>query len=137
MAAALRRRSGAWLRSNNVARVGQDDLVSRRDAILEQARGWLGDDPDPDTRAELEMLLAGDRAALAERFSGRLQFGTAGLRGELGAGPTRMNRVIVRRAAAGLVTYLADAVPEAPARGVLIGYDARHKSDVFAEDTAR
>jgi phosphomannomutase len=97
------------------------------------ARGWLAEDPDPDTRAELAALLdAGDTAALADRFGSRLQFGTAGLRGALGAGPNRMNRAVVMRAAAGLASYLLDN------RGtsVVIGYDARHKSDVFARDTA-
>jgi phosphomannomutase len=99
----------------------------------EVARAWLAEDPDPDTRAELQALIeAGDSAGIADRFGGRLEFGTAGLRGALGAGPNRMNRVVVMRAAAGLATYLR-------ARGgkaVVIGYDARHKSDVFARDTA-
>jgi phosphomannomutase len=97
-------------------------------------RDWLAQDPDPDTRAELEALLAaGDTAALADRFGARLEFGTAGLRGELGAGPNRMNRVTVLRAAAGLAARLRDE----PARGgVVIGYDARHKSERFALDTA-
>jgi phosphomannomutase len=99
----------------------------------EVARAWLAEDPDPDTRAELKSLLdSGDAAGLTDRFGARLEFGTAGLRGALGAGPNRMNRVVVTRAAAGLSAYLA-------ARGgksVVIGYDARHKSDVFARDTA-
>jgi phosphomannomutase len=101
------------------------------------AQEWLRADPDPETRAELEALLAGDPDVLAERFAGRLQFGTAGLRGELGAGPLRMNRVIVQRAATGLVRWLLDAVPGAAERGVVVGYDARRNSDVFALDTAR
>ena len=108
--------------------------------ILDTARGWLADDPDPDTQAELAALIAGaesgDSAALADlgdRFRGRLEFGTAGLRGALGAGPNRMNRVIVLRAAAGLSAYLIEHGREA----VIVGYDARHKSDVFARDTAR
>src|SRR5947209_8632546 len=97
----------------------------------EQARAWLADDPDADTRAELESLLAaGDDAELAARFGARLQFGTAGLRGELGAGPNRMNRALVRRAAAGLAAYLG------PERRVVIGYDHRHKSKDFAHDSA-
>ncbi|WP_407566308.1 phospho-sugar mutase [Streptomyces sp. 184] len=95
----------------------------------------MAEDPDPDTRAELDALLrAQDTAALADRFAGTLQFGTAGLRGELGAGPMRMNRAVVIRAAAGLAAYLT----EQGAGGglVVVGYDARHKSHAFAEDTA-
>jgi len=100
---------------------------------VQVARAWLAEDPDPDTRAELQALLdAEDLAGIADRFSGRLEFGTAGLRGELGAGPNRMNRVVVTRAAAGLCAYLTAR----GGRSVVIGYDARHKSDVFARDTA-
>jgi phosphomannomutase len=107
------------------------------DALLAAATRWLEEDPDPTTRAELEDLVArGDLDALRDRFGSRLQFGTAGLRGALGAGPNRMNRVIVRRAAAGLARYLLDRVPGAAEAGVVIGCDARHNSDVFAEDTA-
>ncbi|WP_371407342.1 phospho-sugar mutase [Kribbella sp. NBC_00662] len=99
------------------------------------ADAWLSEDPDSDTRAELQALLdAGDTAELADRFAGTLEFGTAGLRGAVGAGPNRMNRVVVIRAAAGLAAYLkAKGLTDGP---VLIGYDARHKSDVFAQDTA-
>jgi phosphomannomutase len=97
------------------------------------AEAWLAEDPDPDTRAELQTLLAaGDTAGLADRFGAQLEFGTAGLRGALGAGPNRMNRVVVSRAAAGLAGY----VTAHGGRAVVIGYDARHKSDVFARDTA-
>jgi len=98
------------------------------------AQAWLVEDPDPDTRAELQQLLAdGDTAGLADRFGATLEFGTAGLRGALGAGPNRMNRVVVIRAAAGLATY----VKAHGGTSVVIGYDARHKSDVFARDTAQ
>ncbi|MFE3447489.1 phospho-sugar mutase [Nonomuraea sp. NPDC059194] len=97
--------------------------------LREAALAWLAQDPDPDTRAELAGLLD-DPAALADRFGAKLEFGTAGLRGELGAGPNRMNRVTVMRAAAGLAAVLG------PGKHVVIGYDARHKSDVFARDTA-
>ena len=99
--------------------------------IVERARAWLAQDPDPDTRAELaDLLRDGDEDALRERFGGRLEFGTAGLRGPLTAGPLGMNRVTVLRAAAGLCHWLG------PERTIVIGYDARHKSDVFARDTA-
>ncbi len=97
------------------------------------AEAWLAEDPDPDTRAELQAILAaGDTAGLGDRFGSRLEFGTAGLRGELGAGPNRMNRVVVIQAAAGLASY----VRAHGGTSVVIGYDARHKSDVFARDTA-
>jgi len=107
--------------------------------LLTSARDWAADDPDPQTRAELEAVIAdvesgGDDADLADRFDGTLEFGTAGLRGELGAGPNRMNRVVVTRAAAGLAAYLRDTGHEGGS--VVIGYDARHNSDVFARDTA-
>jgi phosphomannomutase len=102
--------------------------------LIERARAWLAEDPDRATRAELtELLDAGATDELADRFAGTLQFGTAGLRGTLGAGPNRMNRVVVIRAAAGLVRYLDDTGSDGP---VVIGYDARHNSDVFARDTA-
>jgi phosphomannomutase len=106
----------------------QDDLIAR-------ARTWLAEDPDPDTRDELAKLIeAGDVTELTARFSGTLQFGTAGLRGELGAGPLRMNRAVVIRAAAGLAAYLKK---HGSKNGlVVIGYDARHKSEDFARDTA-
>ncbi|MBC2900874.1 phospho-sugar mutase [Streptomyces cupreus] len=105
-----------------------DDLIAR-------AKAWLVEDPDADTRAELADLIdAKDTAELATRFTGTLQFGTAGLRGELGAGPMRMNRTVVIRAAAGLAAYLKKQGQEGGL--VVIGYDARHKSEDFARDTA-
>ncbi|MEU8824054.1 phospho-sugar mutase [Streptomyces sp. NPDC048636] len=108
--------------------------------LLTQARTWLAEDPDPDTRAELSELLRTDAVdEIADRFSGTLQFGTAGLRGELGAGPMRMNRAVVIRAAAGLAAYLTaqkTAGGHHAAPLVVIGYDARYKSADFARDTA-
>jgi phosphomannomutase len=104
--------------------------------LLDQAQAWAAQDPDPATRAELEALIAdGPSAELADRFDGTLEFGTAGLRGALGAGPNRMNRVVVLRAAAGLAAYLREH-GAGDGDSVVIGYDARHNSDVFARDTA-
>lgn len=109
--------------------------------LVDRARAWLADDPDPATRRELDALLdaagSGDEAATAElagAFDGRLQFGTAGLRGRLGPGPNRMNVAVVARAAAGLGRYLADVGADGP---VVVGFDARHRSDDFARETAR
>ncbi|MFF7867037.1 phospho-sugar mutase [Streptomyces qaidamensis] len=103
--------------------------------LIAQAQAWLTEDPDPETRAELARLIdAEDHTGLAARFSGTLQFGTAGLRGELGAGPMRMNRSVVIRAAAGLAAYLKKQGHDDGL--VVIGYDARHKSHDFAQDTA-
>lgn len=117
--------------------------------VIALARAWRAQDPDDETRAELDALIAraeaGDDEADAElhdRFSERLAFGTAGLRGELGAGSNRMNRVLVSQAAAGLGAYVrahADEIgagtgAEAPL--VVIGYDGRRNSDVFARDSA-
>ncbi|WP_447645621.1 phospho-sugar mutase [Nocardioides zeae] len=111
-------------------------------ALIASARDWMAEDPDPRTRAELAEVLtaveAGDAAALADladRFDGTLEFGTAGLRGALGPGPNRMNRVVVSRAAAGLAAYLRDH-GAGPGDTVVVGYDARRDSDVFARDTA-
>jgi len=107
------------------------------DDLVERARAWVDEDPDPVTAGELERLIAADdRAALEDRFSGTLEFGTAGLRGALGAGPMRMNRVVVLRAAAGLAAYLHESGAVTEDAAVVIGYDARHNSDVFARDTA-
>lgn len=98
------------------------------------AEEWLAEDPDPATRDELRGLVdAGDEAAVADRFAGRLAFGTAGLRGPLRAGPNGMNRAVVRRTAAGLAAYLREAGAPGP---VVVGYDARHGSADFARDSA-
>ncbi|MDC0709711.1 phospho-sugar mutase [Stigmatella sp. ncwal1] len=105
--------------------------------LREQAEAWRQADPDPSTAEELGRVLAKeDTADLADRFAGNLEFGTAGLRGVLGAGPNRMNRAVVRRTSAGLARYLKAQVPEAASRGVVIGRDGRRMSAEFAEDTA-
>jgi phosphomannomutase len=111
------------------------------DDLARAIAAWTAQDPDPQTRKQADDLLiasdSGDTRAMAElvdAFTSRLQFGTAGLRGALGPGPNRMNRVVVGQAAAGLATYLLD---QGLAGGkVIIGFDARHNSDVFARDTA-
>ncbi len=100
-----------------------------------RAEQWLTADPDPDTAAELEALLCGDAVDLEHRFAGRLTFGTAGMRGPMGAGPLRMNRVLVRMVAAALAERVLSERDEQPR--VVVGYDARHRSDLFATDTAR
>ncbi len=108
--------------------------------LIARAKSWLEQDPDPETVAELDAFIGraeiGDEGALAElsdRFDARLTFGTAGLRGELGAGPNRMNRVLVSQAAYGFAKFLLgrEAKPS-----VVIGYDGRVNSDVFARDSA-
>ncbi|HET6775990.1 MAG TPA: phospho-sugar mutase [Acidimicrobiales bacterium] len=114
------------------------------DELVAAARAWRDEDPDPETRAEVDRLLGGargepsgrgpDLGALADRFGARLQFGTAGLRGEMAAGPNRMNRAVVIRATAGLAAHLA-ATGHA-GEPVIVGFDARHRSDRFARDTA-
>lgn len=109
------------------------------DGLIEAATRWIADDPDPQTRAELGALVDRSRsepaaaAELADRFAGTLEFGTAGLRGEVAAGPNRMNRAVVVRAAAGLAAYLLATVRSGT---VVIGFDARNKSGEFASDTA-
>ncbi len=107
-------------------------------ALEKTARAWQADDPDPSTRAEIDQLLAaGAWAELEDRFRQRLEFGTAGLRGVLGAGPNRMNRAVVRAASAGFCAYLEKTIPGARERGLVIGYDGRRGSREFAEETAQ
>ena len=111
------------------------------DPLIAAALRWRAQDPDADTVARLDELVAGTesgeasaRAELASAFSGPLEFGTAGLRGPLGPGPARMNRVVVAQAAAGFGRWLRDAGHEGGK--VIVGYDARYKSADFARDTA-
>ena len=109
--------------------------------LIAAASAWADQDPDLETRAELEELIdKRDVAALSARFDGRLEFGTAGLRGELGAGSNRMNRVLVAQAAAGIAKFLltqpefnSDVEPPS----VVIGFDGRINSAVFARDSAQ
>ncbi len=102
--------------------------------LIQLAQQWADQDPDSETRNELSALIEkNDIEALKKRFSGRLQFGTAGLRGPLQAGPMGMNRVLVAQAAMGLARFLC-LHNDAPS--VVIGYDGRKNSRRFAEDTA-
>ncbi len=108
-----------------------------RQDLVAAATAWRDLDPDPATRDAMDALLrAGDPAALADHVGRRVAFGTAGLRAARGPGPNRMNRLVVRQAAAGLARTLADLVPTATERGVVVGRDARHGSAAFAADVA-
>ena len=108
--------------------------MSSLETLIAKARSWQSQDPDAETKAELEaLILAGDQSGLASRFGARLGFGTAGLRGELGAGPNRMNRVLVAQAAVGIARYLKANFDDP---SCVIGFDARKNSDVFAKDSA-
>ncbi|MEX5633005.1 phospho-sugar mutase [Parafrankia sp. FMc2] len=103
--------------------------------LAARVAAWLAADPDPQDRAELAGLAAlGDVQAVSERFAGPLTFGTAGLRGPLRAGPAGMNTAVVRRTTAGLAAWLCRSTPRPV---VVIGYDARRRSDRFALDAAR
>lgn len=109
-------------------------------ALLAAAKAWYDQDPDEETRTELEAIVAdaeaGSETAITElhaRFDSRLKFGTAGLRGELAAGPNRMNRVLVAQAAAGFAAFL---LGRGSNPSVVIGYDGRKNSEIFARDTA-
>lgn len=109
-------------------------------SVVDLARDWRDQDPDDETKAELDSLIAEAEigssaavAALGARFGARLEFGTAGLRGELGAGPNRMNRVLVSQAAAGLAAFL---LARETSPSIVIGYDGRTNSHRFALDTA-
>ena len=109
--------------------------MTQLETLIQQARDWIKQDPDAETVAELEKLISeSDEAGLADRFGQRIGFGTAGLRGLLGAGPNRMNRVLVAQAAAGISKYLKENFDDP---SVVIGYDARKNSDVFAKDSAQ
>ncbi|HVY47281.1 MAG TPA: phospho-sugar mutase, partial [Minicystis sp.] len=112
--------------------------------LFERAEQWISHDPDPDAKRELAALVAaakgGDAKAEAElkdRFLGPLEFGTAGLRGLIGAGETRMNRAVVLRTTAGLGSYLLEKdAAAARAKGVVVGFDGRRMGPEFAEDVA-
>ncbi|MGR5477422.1 phospho-sugar mutase [Vibrio chagasii] len=104
---------------------------------MQDAMNWLARDPDPRTREELQHLIdEGVHDELKDRFTQRLEFGTAGLRGKVGCGPNRMNRLVIQETATGLGHYLIEHVANATMRGVVVGYDGRLDSKQFAIDTA-
>ncbi len=104
--------------------------------LIASAQEWIRGDPDPSTREELQALIdSDDIGALASRLDGELTFGTAGIRGKVGAGTNRMNRAVVIRTTAGLASYLAASGSPAN-EPVVVGFDARPTSRTFAEDTA-
>jgi phosphomannomutase len=106
-------------------------------SLIEKVEAWRKADPDEGTARELAGLVAkGDEKELADRFSGVLEFGTAGLRGVIGGGPNRMNRAVVRRTTAGLARYLKRTVPQLVAKGVVVARDGRRMSEEFARDAA-
>ena len=101
--------------------------------LLAEVRAWIEDDPDPKTAAQLSALLeTDDELTLRKYFAGFLEFGTAGLRGPIGPGPSCMNQAVVGRTAAGLVKYMK----ERSLTSVVIGRDARHGSDIFERISA-
>ena len=105
--------------------------------MMEKVTQWLSADPDPKTREELQYLIDHkEYEELEDRFKCRLEFGTAGLRGKVGCGPNRMNRLVIQQTALGLGEYLVKHVENAKQRGVVIGYDGRTDSKSFAHDTA-
>ncbi|MCH8566440.1 phospho-sugar mutase [Nesterenkonia sp. LB17] len=132
------------------------EQTAMTEKLIFAVRRWIDQDPDADTRSKLQQLLqraedsdASATAELQRLFAGRLAFGTAGLRAELGPGPLRMNRLVVRQTAAGMLSYAEEQLAKAQqqadnpqdlmrsgARKIVIGYDARHQSDEFAADTA-
>lgn len=106
-------------------------------SLLAAARSWLAGDPDPETRAATEALIAeADPDALRNCFGHRLQFGTAGIRGRMGPGPGQVNRALIRQVTAGFGRYLLEQAPTNADRGVVVGYDGRRNSKAFAEDAA-
>ena len=105
--------------------------------MMEKLTNWLARDPDPRTREELQYLIdEKEFSELEDRFEQRLEFGTAGLRGKVGCGPNRMNRLVIQETATGLGHYLIENISKAASRGVVVGYDGRTDSKQFAIDTA-
>ncbi len=116
---------------------GREETEPIPAGLAAEARAWMAADPDGSTRSELAALLdAGDGAAVSDRFERPLTFGTAGLRGALGAGPARMNRLVVRATTTGVAQWVLSQGAETARRGIVVGRDARHGSEEFARDVA-
>ena len=102
-------------------------------SLISEITNWIAEDPDPKTRTQLQQWLdQGNESELRSCFAGFLEFGTAGLRGALGPGPSRMNRAVVSKTAAGLVAFMKTHRLES----IVIGRDARYGSEDFTRDTA-
>ena len=117
-------------------------MLNDPQAILNRAEAWKAIDPNPKNQIEITDLIkqaqdSNDFTELQHRFSGRLHFGTAGLRGAIGAGPHRMNQVLIRWVSLGLADYLNQTLKSTHdhAPKVVIAYDARDQSDAFAQET--
>jgi phosphomannomutase len=102
--------------------------------LIAVAQNWADYDPDLRTKKQVEELIANNNIEkLSELFAGDLEFGTAGLRAEIDAGQSRMNRAVVIRATYGLCQYLISKNPGKKPK-LIVGNDARHMSDQFAQD---
>ena len=136
----FRLRRGPSTRGRDVVINGLSPSVTVDD-VADAAAEWLSLDTDPTTRGEIQSMLdAGDNSTLADRLlSGRLEFGTAGLRGEMGPGYDRMNNLVVLQTTQGLCDYVMSQLGEETARtrGVVLGFDGRHNSRQFAQTAAR
>jgi len=109
-----------------------------KEDILKKAKQWASEQFDQETREEIKNLIQkGDEKELEDRFYKNLDFGTGGMRGIMGAGTNRMNIYTVGMATQGLATYLLENHPDAQAKGVVIAFDSRNNSPVFARETAR
>lgn len=103
------------------------------ESLRAEVLAWIADDPDSKTKAQLEdWLNQEDEKNLSSCFQGFLEFGTAGLRGPLGPGPSRMNRSVVSKTAYGLSRFMANS----GLKSIVIGRDARYGSEDFTRDTA-
>ena len=110
--------------------------------LINRAEEWMEVDPDPQTRETTLALIekakeSNSSVELAEHFDGRLHFGTAGLRAAIGTGTQRMNRALIRWVSLGILDYLKQVLPmDQQQATIVIGFDGRHQSDLFAREAA-